>query len=131
MSNLSRHTQTVDSLGGITKYNYESLTKLFSCVENANSVRTVLYIYDNAGNLTTRYTFPYSTLIPEMLFSTYPSYANPIYYGYSGDRLTNYNGTAITYDVIGNPTKWRNASSMSWDGRTLTSQMLSNGTTVS
>ena len=33
--------------------------------------------------------------------------------------LTNYNGTAITYDAIGNPTKWRNAVSLTWEGREL------------
>ncbi len=33
--------------------------------------------------------------------------------------LTNYNGTTITYDAIGNPLKWRNATSMTWDKRRL------------
>ncbi len=44
--------------------------------------------------------------------------------------LTNYDGTAITYDSIGNPTKWRNSSNLTWDGRTLTSQTLSNGNSI-
>ena len=51
-------------------------------------------------------------------------------YSYNGDRLTNYNGTAISYDTIGNPTKWRNATSMSWDARRLETVVLSNGDTV-
>ena len=40
--------------------------------------------------------------------------------------LTNYNGTAITYDAIGNPLKWRNSSSLTWEGRELVGQILSN-----
>ncbi|MBO4452930.1 MAG: hypothetical protein J5793_03240 [Clostridia bacterium] len=52
-------------------------------------------------------------------------------YGYStgswGDLLTNYNGTAITYDSIGNPTKWRGISSLTWNGRKLTHASLSSG----
>ena len=47
-----------------------------------------------------------------------------------GDLLTNYDGTTITYDSIGNPTKWRNSSSLTWDGRTLTSQTLTNGNSI-
>lgn len=52
----------------------------------------------------------------------------PYTYGDStwGDKLTAYNGTAITYDAIGNPTKWRNSSSLTWEGRTLVGQTLSN-----
>ena len=33
--------------------------------------------------------------------------------------LTNYNGTAITYDAIGNPLNWRNAFMLEWYGRNL------------
>ncbi|MBQ9847906.1 MAG: RHS repeat protein, partial [Clostridia bacterium] len=135
-----RFDYTYDAVGNLltvtrnnvlsVSYEYDSLNQLIRENDNTNN-RTVLYVYDNAGNLTTRYTFPYSTLIPEMLFSTYPSYATPVYYGYSGDRLTTYNGVSITYDTIGNPTKWHNATSMSWDGRELISQTLSNGTVLS
>ncbi len=44
--------------------------------------------------------------------------------------LTNYNGTAITYDGIGNPLNWRNATSLTWQGRRLTA-MVVNGTAMS
>ncbi len=37
-----------------------------------------------------------------------------------GDLLTGYNGTTINYDDIGNPTNWRNARIMMWDGKQLT-----------
>ena len=36
-----------------------------------------------------------------------------------GDLLTNYNGTSISYDAIGNPLKWRNAIAIEWSGRQL------------
>ena len=44
--------------------------------------------------------------------------------------LTDYNGTAINYDVIGNPLNWSNASSLTWNARELTKQTLSDGTTL-
>ncbi len=44
-------------------------------------------------------------------------------YGYStgfwGDMLTSYNGTTITYDGIGNPLNWRNATALTWEKREL------------
>ena len=53
---------------------------------------------------------------------TNPNFATgTVNYGYSTgswvDLLTNYNGTAITYDSIGNPTKRRGISSLTWNGR--------------
>ena len=55
-------------------------------------------------------------------------------YGYStsawGDLLTNYNGTAINYDAIGNPTNWRNASNLTWEGRELQSLTVTGGPSV-
>ena len=47
-----------------------------------------------------------------------------------GDLLVNFNGTTISYDAIGNPLNWRNSSSMSWEGRSLASQTLNNGDTL-
>ena len=44
------------------------------------------------------------------------------------DLLTEYNGIAISYDLSGNPLNWRNASSLTWDGRRLAGMTLTNGT---
>ena len=44
------------------------------------------------------------------------------------DLLTEYNGTAINYDLSGNPLNWRNASSLTWDGRRLSGMTLADGT---
>ena len=39
-----------------------------------------------------------------------------------GDLLTNYNGTSISYDTIGNPLNWRDGMAMTWQhGRELSS----------
>ena len=43
------------------------------------------------------------------------------------DLLTEYNGTAINYDLSGNPLNWRNASSLTWDGRRLSGMTLTDG----
>ena len=37
------------------------------------------------------------------------------------DQLTNINGTDITYDEMGNPLSWHNASELEWEGRKLKS----------
>ena len=69
------------------------------------------YFYDKSGNITNAY-HHYG---PDVLYSdskTY-TYSNTSW----GDLLTAYNGTAITYDSIGNPTKWRNATAIEWYGR--------------
>ena len=50
---------------------------------------------------------------------------------YWKDALTSYNGTAITYDGIGNPLNWRNASEFVWSARELTAAVLTNGNTIS
>ena len=44
-----------------------------------------------------------------------------------GDLLTNYNGTAISYDISGNPLNWRNAAILNWQGRRLNSMALDSG----
>ena len=50
-------------------------------------------------------------------------YPNPILIPtlLGGDLLTNYNGTAISYDSIGNPTNWICIAALYWDGRELDS----------
>ena len=47
------------------------------------------------------------------------------------DQLTNINGTAITYDNMGNPLKWHNASSLTWEGRKLKTFKKTDGTVIS
>ena len=44
------------------------------------------------------------------------------------DLLTEYNGTAINYDLSGNPLNWRNANALTWNGRRLAGMTLADGT---
>ena len=59
---------------------------------------------------------------------------NTVSYAYGnsvwGDLLTNYNGTAISYDAIGNPTNWRNANALTWKARELQSLSVTGGPSV-
>ncbi len=84
-------------------YTYDAYDRLIS--ETANGVTTT-WTYDSNGNILTR-----------------TSGGTTIKYTYGDstwkDLLTNYNGQAITYDNIGNPTKWGNTT-YTWDaGRRL------------
>ena len=124
---------TYDNVGNITavtkngstirSYVYDSLNRL-QRENDHESLTYYVYSYDNAGNILSKVK---KTWIGTPLSTTT--------YGYSTsgwkDLLTNYNGTTITYDAIGNPLKWRNATSMTWDKRALQSMTLSDGTAVS
>ena len=138
------YAYTYDNLGNITSiskngtvisnYEYDKLGQLIREDDCANNVCWV-YTYDNAGNLQKKYEFPGTGPNTAHWLGTYPAIGEIVStYGYStsewGDLLTNYNGTTITYDAIGNPLKWRNATSMSWDRRSLQSMTLTNGTSV-
>ena len=85
---------------------------------NAYANKTWKYVYDKCGNIVYKDEYAYTT-------GTLPStYQDHISYAYStgawGDMLTSYNGTTISYDAIGNPTKWRNALGLTWSGKQLT-----------
>jgi hypothetical protein len=62
--------------------------------------QTLVYNYDGGGNITSKIQYPYTT----GALGTPTSNVN---YGYGDanwkDKLTSYNGRAITYDTIGNP----------------------------
>ena len=118
---------TYDARGNITKivigsqeirYVYDDLGQL---VREDNEVlnKTCVYIYDNAGNITAKKTYALTAAgsTPDSPTST-GSYT----YGDSawGDKLTAYNGQAITYDEIGNPLSYYNGYSFTWLGRRLT-----------
>ena len=133
---------TYDNLGNITavykngvlaeSYEYDSLGQLIR-EDNVAEDYTVLYVYDKAGNIASKEQFVYSTAPTWHMEALAGTGALTSYtYGNSswGDLLTNFNGTAISYDAIGNPTNWRNSSSMSWNARELASQTLSDGTTL-
>ncbi len=125
------YSYTYDNLGNITavykngvlaeSYEYDSLGQLIR-EDNVAEDYTVLYVYDKAGNIASKEQFVYSTAPTWHMEALSGTGALTSYtYGNSswGDLLTNFNGTAINYDAIGNPTKWRNATNLTWEGREL------------
>lgn len=89
-------------------YQYDELNQL---VRENNQVfnKTITYTYDVGGNITAKTEYPYTTGTPGTLTDT-TNYS----YGDSNwdDKLTSYDGKAITYDQIGNP--------LTYDGYTYT-----------
>jgi RHS repeat-associated protein len=110
---------TYDANGNITAitqgstviaYGYDDLGQVVR-ENNARDNKTIIYDYDLAGNILSRTTYTYTTgsvdgLTPISTL-TY-SYGNSVW----KDQLTAFNGTAITYDALGNP--------LSYSGMTFT-----------
>ena len=135
---------TYNSLGYITSikknsntiynYEYDALGQLIREDDVVNS-KSYVYAYDNAGNILKTYTFDGTGPNVSHWMAVYP-YVGEITEAYTysdsawGDLLTNYNGTNISYDSIGNPTNWIGISSLSWDGRELDSITIANNHTV-
>ena len=126
------YSYTYDAMGniltvkknGATVYTYcYNATNQLASVADAAAGYTYLYGYDSAGNIVAEYVFNYTTASAPLLGGMLGSAIDANVYTYSSadwqDKLTNYNGKSITYDAAGNPTKWRNASSITWDGRNL------------
>jgi len=114
---------TYNSLGYITNvkkngttiasYGYDSLGQMIS-ESNAATGEIYIYTYDKAGNITKK----------DIYVGDIGNLTDTITYTYGNtawkDRLTNYDGNAITYDSIGNPTKWVGIAALTWNGRQLT-----------
>ena len=131
---LSGTTRTYlyDSNGNITSvsgaeyasYEYDSLGQLTR--ENNYALnKTYVYSYDGCGNITSKTVYAYtvgslSGLTPQQTI-TY-SYADSTW----RDLLTNYNGTTISYDAIGNPTSM-GSMYLTWKGRQLTGGIIGPG----
>ncbi len=127
----------------------DNTTTLINSIKNGDT--TYRYVYDNMGNITTvrkgnyieaMYTYDYLGQLhyadlgyPLVFIYTYDEGGNvtsvrgdgppskTFTYGNSEwkDLLTNYNGTEITYDTIGNPLNFRDGMTFTWaDGRKLT-----------
>jgi len=110
-------TQITNASGVIqNKYYYDALGQL-TREDNRAFNSTYTYSYDNAGNITSKKRYAFTT-------GTLGSVLNTLSYTYGDstwkDLLTNYNGTSISYDTIGNPTTIGYAE-LTWQGRELTS----------
>ena len=82
------------------------------------SAQQYQYAYDKSGNVT-NVQYISGSITQNKTYT----YGNTSW----GDLLTNYNGTAITYDAVGNPTKWRNANHLAWLGRNLSAFQYADG----
>lgn len=106
-------------------YEYDGLGQL----TRENSVyanKTVVYTYDNAGNIlkADEYAYTNSELGKVILTKNY-SYEDAEW----KDLLTSFNGQNITYDEIGNPLSYRDGMQFTWTGRQLSS-LQKNGNVV-
>ncbi len=98
---------------GVLKANYEydNLHQL-TRENNTYTNKTVVYDYDNGGNILSKTEYDYTTGSLDGLTGTVVQYT----YGDAEwkDLLTAYNGQTITYDEIGNPLTYRNGMVFSW-----------------
>ena len=113
-------------------YSYDSLGQLVR-VNDKNLNKTILYTYDNGGNMLSQKEYAYTT-------GTVGTATKTVSYGYNnsagcwGDKLRSIttDGTkqSFTYDKIGNPLTYRDGMSFTWQGRQMKTADL-NGTAVS
>ncbi len=126
---------TYDALGNIriikegstekVRYHYDNLNQL-EREDNKYLNKTIVYRYDDGGNLQEAKEYPYQTGEP---LSGTENQTKEYIYGDSNwkDKLTKYNNQTITYDNSGNPLTYYNGWTFTWQkGRQLSGA--SNGT---
>ena len=105
--------ETITENGKVIKYYYDELNEL---IREDNQVlnKTISYTYDLGGNIVDKKEYSYTT---GSLTGITPTSTIPYSYCDTNwkDKLTEYNGKAITYDAIGNP--------LAYDGYTYTWEM--------
>lgn len=84
---------------------------------NLDTNKTIIYTYDEAGNLLNKRRYDYSTAETPTGVSYNTGYA---YDSVWKDKLVTYMGQSITYDAIGNPIDYRGAT-IDWFGRQMQS----------
>ena len=134
------YSYTYDGVGNITsvrengvlraEYYYDSLGQLGQSTYYSDRYYSEGYgdnyefTYDKSGNIT-QVVRNYGVGAEFSETKNY-TYGNTTW----GDLLTNFNGTVIPYDNIGNPSRWRNSSYIEWYGRQLSRLVSTNGTTI-
>lgn len=133
-SNAMNFSYTYDDTGNIvseirngstTTYAYDGLGQLIR-VNDSHLNATWTYAYDRGGNILNKNRYAYTTGALGTVLETI-NYA----YGDSNwkDKLTSYNGNAITYDAIGNPTAY-DGWTLTWQAGRQLKQMVSSAKTV-
>ena len=116
---ISQYNYSYDAVGNITAvsgstnatYTYDIQGQLLTETQDGT---TWTYTYDTYGNLRTASDG-----------TTTHTYTYPDAYGETSwqDLLTAYDGNAISYDAIGNPTTWYDGTAFTWvNGRRLASE---------
>ena len=103
-ANITSENRVGGSYAALTTYAYDTLGQLVRVndptdTRGGSTGTTWVYNYDRGGNLTSREKFAYTTGALGTRQQLIPYYYNDSNWR---DKLTNYNGTAITYDGIGN-----------------------------
>ena len=99
-------------------YEYDKLNQLIR-EDNQELNKTYTYRYDNGGNIIEVNTYDYTNVSD--LTGLEPSKTDTYTYndGTWKDLLKEYNNHSITYDTIGNPTKYHDGKQFTWDFRRL------------
>ncbi|MEG0307620.1 MAG: hypothetical protein RR636_06740 [Clostridium sp.] len=125
---------TYDSLGRIetinngklTKYYYDKMGQVIR-EDNGDLNKTIVYAYDKGGNILSATEYPLTT-------STLGVATKTVNYAYGDsnwkDKLTSYNGKAITYDTIGNPLTY-DGYTFGWEGGRSLRSINGNGKNIS
>ena len=128
--NTLSHSYTYDANGNIlsdgsTTYAYDSLNQLV-WEYNTAAGKAWNYAYDLGGNILSKTEYDYADGQTSNPVAVSYTYGDAVW----RDLLTAYNGEAITYDGIGNPTSYRGWG-MSWQGGRQLASMQKDGTTLS
>ena len=128
--NTVSHSYTYDANGNIlsdgsTTYAYDSLNQLV-WEYNTAAGKAWNYAYDLGGNILSKTEYDYADGQTSNPVTISYTYGDAVW----RDLLTAYNGEAITYDGIGNPTNYRGWG-MTWQGGRQLASMQKDGTTLS
>ena len=128
--NTLSHSYTYDANGNIlsdgsTTYAYDSLNQLV-WEYNTAAGKAWNYAYDLGGNILSKTEYDYADGQTSNPVTVSYTYGDAVW----RDLLTAYNGEAITYDGIGNPTSYRGWG-MTWQGGRQFSSMQKDGTALS
>ena len=128
--NTLSHSYTYDANGNIlsdgsTTYAYDSLNQLV-WEYNTAAGKAWNYAYDLGGNILSKTEYDYADGQTSNPVTVSYTYGDAVW----RDLLTAYNGEAITYDGIGNPTSYRGWG-MTWQGGRQLASMQKDGTTLS
>ena len=128
--NTLSHSYTYDANGNIlsdgsTTYAYDSLNQLV-WEYNTAAGKAWNYAYDLGGNILSKTEYDYADGQTSNPVTVSYTYGDAVW----RDLLTAYNGEAITYDGIGNPTNYRGWG-MTWQGGRQLASMQKDGTALS